>query len=305
MKKCMAFVLGGGGARGAFQVGALKALLEAGYQPDLMVGTSVGAINAAFLALRGANLESIQQLIEVWSEASHANLMPTNYLSLTLRKLVGRSADYTGHRMRDFCIHHGLTPDICFKEIKGMRLILVAADLNSGQPVLYGTQPDDSILEGVLASTALPPWIPPLEKDGRLLVDGGAVSVLPIEAAIKAGASEIIALDLNDTRAYLQSANNLVNLFGKMVATANHRQAELELALADALGLPVRHIRLLGVDPIAIWDFELTETRIARGYALTRDIIETWRSEPKSRFKWWQRRERHNQRPQERRSERR
>jgi NTE family protein len=296
MKKCMAFVLGGGGARGAFQVGALKALLEAGYQPDLMVGTSVGAINAAFLALRGSNLESIQQLIEVWNEASHANLMPTNYLSLTLRKLVGRSADYTGHRMRDFCIHHGLTPDICFKEIKGMRLILVAADLNSGQPVLYGAQPDDSILEGVLASTALPPWIPPLEKDGRLLVDGGAVSVLPIEAAIKAGASEIIALDLNDTRAYLQSANNLVNLFGKMVATANHRQAELELALADALGLPVRHIPLLGVDPIALWDFELTDMRILRGYELTRAIIETWRSEPKSHFKWWQRRERRNPR---------
>jgi NTE family protein len=300
VKKCMAFVLGGGGARGAFQVGALKALLEAGYQPDLIVGTSVGAINAAFLALRGANLESIQQLIEVWREASHANLMPSNYLSLTLRKLVGRSADYTGHRMRDFCIHHGLAPDMCFKEINGMRLILVAADLNSGQPVLYGTHPDDSILEGVLASTALPPWIPPLEKDGRLLVDGGAVSVLPIEAAIKAGASEIIALDLNDTRAYLQSANNLVNLFGKMVATANHRQAELELALADALGLPVKHIRLLGVDPIAIWDFELTETRIARGYALTRDIIETWRSEPKSRFKWWQHRERRNPRRTER-----
>jgi NTE family protein len=292
----MAFVLGGGGARGAFQVGALKALLEAGYQPDLMVGTSVGAINAAFLALRGANLASIQQLISIWEEASHANLMPSNYLSLTLRKLVGRSADYTGHRMRDFCIQHGLPPDMCFKEINGMRLILVAADLNSGQPVLYGTHPDDSILEGVLASTALPPWIPPLEKDGRLLVDGGAVSVLPIEAAIKAGATEIIALDLNDTRAYLQSANNLVNLFGKMVATANHRQAELELALADAMGLPVRHIRLFGVDPIAIWDFELTNTRIARGYELTREIIETWSSEPKSRSKWWQRRERHKQR---------
>jgi NTE family protein len=296
VKKCMAFVLGGGGARGAFQVGALKALLEAGYQPDLMVGTSVGAINAAFLALRGANLASIQQLISIWEEASHANLMPSNYLSLTLRKLVGRSADYTGHRMRDFCIQHGLPPDMCFKEINGMRLILVAADLNSGQPVLYGTHPDDSILEGVLASTALPPWIPPLEKDGRLLVDGGAVSVLPIEAAIKAGATEIIALDLNDTRAYLQSANNLVNLFGKMVATANHRQAELELALADAMGLPVRHIRLFGVDPIAIWDFELTNTRIARGYELTREIIETWSSEPKSRSKWWQRRERHKQR---------
>jgi NTE family protein len=53
MKKCLAFVLAGGGARGAMQVGALRALLEAGPKPDLLVGTSIGAVNAVGLALWG------------------------------------------------------------------------------------------------------------------------------------------------------------------------------------------------------------------------------------------------------------
>jgi len=68
-----AFVLGGG-AQGALQVGALRALLEAGLQPDLMVGTSVGAINATYLAVHGATLASLDGLIQAWHDAAAARL---------------------------------------------------------------------------------------------------------------------------------------------------------------------------------------------------------------------------------------
>lgn len=57
-----AFVLGGGGSRGALQVGALRALLEAGIEPDLWVGTSVGAINATHMAVRGTSPQSLVDL---------------------------------------------------------------------------------------------------------------------------------------------------------------------------------------------------------------------------------------------------
>ena len=60
MKKKLAFVLGGGAARGALQAGALRALLEAGYQPDLVTATSIGAANGAFLAVNGFSLEAVQ-----------------------------------------------------------------------------------------------------------------------------------------------------------------------------------------------------------------------------------------------------
>ncbi len=289
MKKCLAFVLGGGGARGALQAGALKALLESGYQPDLMVGTSIGAVNASFLALRGVNPSSINELIEVWKEATQANLLPHNYLSLTLRALLRRHADFTVHRLRDFFIHHGLTPDLCFGDITEPRLVLVSADLNSGKPVLYGLDPRESILEGVLASTALPPWIPPMQVDEHLLVDGGAVSVLPVEAAMQAGASHIIALDLTDSRQSIPAIHELVSLLEKIVSTANRRQTQLEIALAEARKVPVRHIQLQGKDPLAIWNFEVCEKCIDQGYTLTREVIESWGTPAKKRFRFWQR----------------
>jgi NTE family protein len=291
MRKCLAFVLSGGGARGAFQVGALKALLEAGYQPDLLVGTSVGAINATYLAINGSNLNAIEKMIQAWQDAKQADLLPSNYLKLTLRTLLNRSMDYSAHHLRDFYIAHGLTPDFSFGDINGVRLITVAADLNSGKPVLYGLNPQDSVLEGVLASSALPPWVPPMERGERLLVDGGVVSVLPVEVALKAGASEIIALDLSDTRPLVLPVHGVVTLLGKVVATANHRQVELEIALARAEGIPVRHLLLRGEDPTAIWNFDKSDTRISHGYELTRQSIESWKPSRKSWLSRWLRRE--------------
>ena len=66
MRRSLAFVLAGGGARGALQVGALRALLESGIRPDLLVGTSIGAINAAFLGLHGYTTESLDLLKAAW-----------------------------------------------------------------------------------------------------------------------------------------------------------------------------------------------------------------------------------------------
>ena len=71
----LAFVLGGGGARGALQVGALRAMIEAGMQPDLLVGTSVGAMNAACLALHGINPKGIAELEQAWQDASQSCLL--------------------------------------------------------------------------------------------------------------------------------------------------------------------------------------------------------------------------------------
>src|SRR3970282_1559461 len=98
MKRKLAFVLGGGGARGALQVGALRAVLEAGYQPDLLVGTSIGAVNASYLAINGFNQESLVGLARAWHDAAHADLLPANYLWLTVRSLF-RRPDVSSDRM--------------------------------------------------------------------------------------------------------------------------------------------------------------------------------------------------------------
>ena len=81
-KKTMAFVLGGGGARGAFQVGALRALLEAGITADLLVGTSIGAVNAAAMALWGNDLTAVFALELAYGRAAEAELLDPKLTAL-------------------------------------------------------------------------------------------------------------------------------------------------------------------------------------------------------------------------------
>jgi len=275
MKNQLAFVLSGGGSRGALQVGALRALYEAGLHPDILVGTSVGAINAAYLALNGSNLPSLDKMAVVWREAAKADLLPANYLWLTVRTLFRRPAAYTAQHMRDFYIAHGISPELKFKDIQDVRLVLVASDLNSGKPVLYGLDEQDRILEGLLASTALPPWVIPYERDNCLLMDGGVVSNLPIEPAMAVGATEIIALDLADPPQEPLSTNRGFGPFlNKLVFTVEQRQQDLELALAEARGIPITHIHLRSKEVVPLWDFQHTDELIAEGYEIARQEIE-------------------------------
>lgn len=274
MKKNLALVLGGGGARGALQVGALKALMSAGLKPDMLVGTSIGAVNAAYLALMGFNQEALQGLVAAWHDASVAELLPENYLWLGLRFLFNRPVGQPQAHLRDFFIRHGVEPDMRFGEIEGIRLIVVSTDLNSGCPVLFGQSPDDCLLEGLLATTALPPWIKPIAHESQWLVDGGVVSNLPIEPAIRMGASEIIALDLADFRAIHANGTGFGPFLGKLFCTVEARQLQIESGLAQAKGVCLHRLHLLADVPIPLWDFGHTERLIEQGYQLTRQAIQ-------------------------------
>lgn len=276
MQKQLAFVLGAGGSRGALQVGALRALAEAGYHPDILVGASVGAVNATYLAVNGTDLTTITRLEEAWLDLQAMELAPSNYLWVSLRVLLNRPTRALSHRLEKFFIEHGLSREVCFRDITGVRLGILATDLNSGSPVLYGDDLEQSVLDGMLASIALPPWISPLEKEGLLLVDGGVISCLPIESALAMGATEIIALDLVDARETLAERPVLGQLIGKLVNTVEMRQLELEIALAQARGVAVRRLNLLAQEPVGLWDFRHTPELIETGYLTTQTAITAW-----------------------------
>lgn len=279
MKKPLAFVLGGGGSRGALQVGALKALVEDGYKPDILVGTSIGAANAAFLAVHGCTPEGIDKLVQAWEDAAVANLLPSNYLWLTVRTLFNRRVEDVSHRMANFCINHGITAGLRFGDIQGPRLYTVATDLASGNTCVYGQDPGQTVLEGVLASAAIPPWVAPLSREGQLLMDGGVVSNLPVEPALSVGAAEIIALDLLDSRGLVIEGPSFGAFVNQLLNAVEIRQVALETALAEARGARVRRIHLLARKPVPLWDFTATHELIPQGYELTRQEISVWRSE--------------------------
>lgn len=287
MKRQLAFILGGGGARGALQVGALQALSEAGIFPDLLVGTSIGAVNSAFVALNGMQADSIVRLKKAWHDAITADLLPANYLWLTMRALLNRPTAEITNRMRHFFMAHGLSPEVRFADISGARLAIVAADLNTSRLVVFGKHAEDTILEGVLASTALPPWVPPIEKQGQLLIDGGFISNLPIETALSLGATEMIALEISDPRRTPLNSNSFWPFMMKIVNMAEQRQTQLELSLALSHGVHVLPIHLRAVDPSPVWDFSHTEELIHHGYEITREQIVHWKTDRQPKWYAW------------------
>jgi NTE family protein len=158
-----------------------------------------------------------------------------------------------------------------------VRLALVGADLVSGKPVIYGQDPSQSVLEGVLASTALPPWFTPIEKDGQYIIDGGLLSNLPIEPALTMGATEIIALDLEESdSADGKNSDGLVQYVDKLSVAIVRRQKALETALAEARGVPVHRIELTSPIPTPIWAFNNYPQLIATGYEMARQQITCW-----------------------------
>jgi NTE family protein len=187
--------------------------------------------------------------------------------------------------MRDFLIVHGITPELTFAHIPGVQLLLVTADLNHGEPVLYGLDPAESVLEGVLTSTAIPPWVQPLEKNGRYLLDGGFISNLPIEAALQHGAEQIIALDLSDAREAPPDARGFGAFLSKTMLTVEARQCQLERALAAARGVPVLYVNLLGDTHVPLWDFKAAPALIEQGEAQMRRALADWLPAQRP---WWQ-----------------
>lgn len=273
MEKCVAFVLGGGGARGALQVGALRALFEAGYQPDLLVGTSIGAANAAALAMWGVNLDGVAALERAYETVVEGQLMDSP--GRLAWHALSKQLDYTSRRAREFLIAAGITQGLRFHQIENVRLGLIGADLGSGQPLIFGLDPEQSVLEGVLASCSVPPWFSPIESENQLIVDGGALSNLPIEPALTLGATEIIALDL--VRPSMLSGNfRALTQFDMFISAIYQREINLEIALAEARGVTVRHLKLESPKPPQIWDFSTYKNLIETGYEIAAVEISNW-----------------------------
>lgn len=180
-----AFVLAGGGSLGAVQVGMLHALVEAGWKPDLVVGSSVGAINAAYFA--GApDLEGISRLEEIWTGLRRTDIFP-----LSLSALVG-VLRRSGSLVDPGDLRRLLETHLAFGKIEAARLPLhvMATDLQ-GMSVRLSSGP---VVEAVLASAAVPGIFPPVTIHDRQLMDGAIAANTPLRMATELGATRIVVL---------------------------------------------------------------------------------------------------------------
>jgi len=267
----LAFVLSGGGARGALQVGALRALLEHNIHPDLLTGTSIGAANAVFFGI-DPTLEQVLVLERIWYEVAGANFLSANWAYLAIRTLLNRARVHPDPRIRDFLAAHLPTTTLRFRDL-ALPVYVVSTDLNHARMVVFGERKDDRVLDGVLASTAIPPWVRPLEYGDEFLMDGGVVSNLPIETAVRHGATHIIALDISQDRPVDPREQGFRPFLSKLLSTVSHRQMQLELYLAAQEGVVVHHVHMRTSPPVMIWDFSQAGYLLEHGYRLMQHYI--------------------------------
>ena len=183
----VAFALSGGGNLGPMQAGTVVALLEAGVEADLLVGTSVGALNAAFLASR-PGVAGAQQLVTAWSELRRRDVVKLSPLRAIAGFLGVRDHLVSPDRLRSL-----IRSWVQFSRIEDapVRLAITATDALSGEAV---TLVEGDVVESLVASSAIPGLIPPVPLRGRWLVDGSLSANHPVRQAQALGANDVYVL---------------------------------------------------------------------------------------------------------------
>jgi NTE family protein len=259
-----AFVLSGGGSLGAIQVGMLQAIMEAGILPDLMIGTSVGAVNAAWLAAQ-PDLQGTLKLAEIWSGLRRQDVFPLNPWAGALG-LFGRA----NHVISNDGLRSILEKHLPIERLEqgAVPVHVITTDLKTGRAVVLSSGP---AIPALLASTAIPGVFPPVTIGRRELVDGGVANHTPIAAAIELGASRVVVLPIGYPWVRNQPTN-AVAMALHAVARLFEQRLEAEVraysSAADILMLPT--IETLPVSPA---DFSRTQELIKLAYRSSRRYL--------------------------------
>jgi NTE family protein len=256
-----AIVLGGGGNLGATQVGMLRALLERGVEPTVLIGCSVGALNAAGLAAE-PTMAGVDRLERVWRELDGEAIVAPGRLSalwLMTRKYRALQANDGLRKLLETSL-----PFRNFEEAR-VPLHVVATSMRTGGERWFSRGP---VVEPILASAALPAVFPPVEINGELLIDGAVVNNVPISKALELGATRIYVLHVGNferpRRAPKRPLDALLQSFSIARNFRFQQETERPPAGTELIVLP-------GVDPgtVKYNDFGRSRELIERAHRAT------------------------------------
>jgi NTE family protein len=183
-----AFVLGGGGVHGAAEVGMLQALEEGGILPDLVLGTSVGAINGAMLA--AVPDAAVERLTGLWTNIGEFSPFDASLLEQASTFARTRTHLHGNHRLQRLLMTH--LPVRSFEELE-LPFQCVAASIERAAARWFDS---GSLIDALLASTAVPGLLPAVAIDGEHHLDGGLVDSIPVGRAIELGARQVFVLQV-------------------------------------------------------------------------------------------------------------
>lgn len=184
----VAFVLGGGGGPlGAHEVGMLRALIERSIVPDLVLGTSVGAINGVAIAA-DPTPDGVERLVAAWSDIDRSRIFDGSVVR-RLATLARTRTHLHGNESLRMLLSE-LLPVSRIEEL-AVPFQCVAASIEGACERWFA---DGPIVDAVLASAAVPGLLPPVQIGGEHFLDGGIVNSIPLSRAIALGAEQIFVL---------------------------------------------------------------------------------------------------------------
>lgn len=244
----VALALGGGALLGAAHIGVLEVLEKEGIRPEIIAGTSVGAIIGAAYAA-GKPIEELARLMRRanWGDLARFSLPPSMGM-------------FNTQPMENF-IRENIF-DLNFQDLK-YPFAAVACDILSGEKVVFKSGP---VAEAVRASAAFPGIFAPMEIGGRLLVDGGVIDNLPVEVTREMGADYIIAVDLSAVSPSMHPPQNMLDLIFWVIELMHQRSANPDDDSSNCLIRP-------DVAEFNPWAFNNIDDIIARGRIAANRVI--------------------------------
>lgn len=185
----VALVLGGGGAFGVVQAACIQAAFERGFRPDFVVGTSVGALNGAWIAMHP---DQPERLLEIWAGLGAMKVIRLSPFRLARHAL--RRSSLCPNEIVPFLLQAHV-PGTSFEETT-LPFAVVATNLSRGTKRVFTSGP---LAPAIAASTAIPGVFEPVELDNELYVDGCLTASLDLVTALEMGATEILGIDLTPT----------------------------------------------------------------------------------------------------------
>jgi NTE family protein len=266
-----AFVLSGGASLGAIQVGMIQALYERGVEPDLIVGSSVGAINGAFIASRPFTPATAEQLAGIWRRIGRGQVFPLNPLTGFLGFFGARR-----HLVPDGALRNLLAEHIEFERLEqaAVPFHVIATDILSGNELRLSR---GEALEAVMASAAIPGVFPPVDWGHRHLMDGGVSNNAPISDALELGAERVYVLPTGSACDLVEPPRGALGmlLHSMSLLVMRRLQVEVEL-LADRAELIVLPPPCpLSISPI---DFGRSDELVSRGLEKSRTYLDDMES---------------------------
>jgi NTE family protein len=271
-----AFVLGGGGVLGAVEVGMLRALFERGILPDLVLGTSVGALNGAMVASDPSSAV-IDRLIGLWQQASQTREVYGDRPLRTVRRAVTTrthiySAEPLKERLRDEL------GDVTFEELP-VQFQVCAASIERAAEHWFSTGP---VVEAVIASAAVPGLLPPARIGDEHFLDGGIVNSIPVGRAVQLGATRIFVLQVGRIDRPLVAPTKPWEVARVSFEIARRHRFAREMAElppdVDAHVLPAAGTSARDDSMFAYRDFSKVQDRIDATYQATLDYLDAWGS---------------------------